>query len=61
MLMKALYVLLALSMAAIVGAGVAMVWRLRWHLKRPHVTPPTPKFETQSIEIRPEHGPAEKS
>ncbi|HZU34178.1 MAG TPA: hypothetical protein VFB79_23920 [Candidatus Angelobacter sp.] len=59
--MKALYVLLALSMAAVIWAVGAMVWRLRWHLKNPHVTPPTPKFETQSIEIRPEHGPVEKA
>ena len=61
MLMKALYVLLALSMAAIVGAVIAMMWRLRWHMKRPHITPPTPKFETQSIKIEPEREPVEKS
>jgi hypothetical protein len=45
MLMKALYVLLALSIVAIVAAVVAMVWRLRWHLQRPHVTPPSPVME----------------
>jgi len=30
MLMKVLYVLLALSIVAIVAAVVAMLWRLRW-------------------------------
>jgi len=47
MLMKFLYVLLALSIGAIVAAVGAMFWRLRWHLKRPHVTPPDPTFEIQ--------------
>jgi hypothetical protein len=45
MLMKALYVLLALSIVAIVAAVGAMFWRLRWHLRRPHITPPTPVLE----------------
>jgi len=47
MLMKALYVVLTLSIVAILGAVGAMLWRLRWHLRRPHVTPPTPRIEVQ--------------
>jgi len=56
MLMKVLYVLLALSIVAIVAAVGAMLWRLRWHLQRPHLTPPSPM-----IEAPPEHEPAEKA
>jgi hypothetical protein len=55
MLMKALYVLLALSIVAIVAAVGAMVWRLRWHLHRPHITPPSPV-----VEVVPEQEPVEK-
>jgi hypothetical protein len=47
MLMKVLFVLLVLSIAAIVVAASAMLWRLRWHLRRPHVTPPAPVLELQ--------------
>ena len=56
MLMKALYVLLALSIVAIMAAVAAMVWRLRWHLRRPHITPPTPVME-----VVPEQEPVEKA
>jgi len=56
MLMKVLYVLLALSIVAIVAAVAAMLWRLRWHMRRPHLTPPSPM-----IEAAPEHEPAEKA
>jgi len=56
MLMKALYVLLALSIVAIVAAVGAMVWRLRWHLQRPHIIPPSPVSD-----VTPEKEPAEKS
>ena len=56
MLMKVLYVLLALSIVAIVAAVGAMLWRLRWHLRRPHLAPPSPM-----IEIPPEQKPAEKA
>jgi hypothetical protein len=55
MLLKALYVLLALSIVAIVAAVGAMVWRLRWHLRRPHITPPSPV-----VEVVPEQEPVEK-
>jgi hypothetical protein len=48
MLMKALYVLLALSIVAIMAAVAAMGWRLRWHLQRPHITPPSPVMEVVS-------------
>lgn len=54
--MKILYVLLALSIVAIIAAVGALLWRLRWHLGRPHVTPPTPTFEAE-----PEREPVEKS
>jgi hypothetical protein len=56
MLMKVLYVLLALSIVAIVAAVGAMLWRLRWHLRRPHLTSPSPVIEAQ-----PEHEPVEKA
>jgi hypothetical protein len=56
MLMKALYVLLALSIVAIVAAVAAMFWRLRWHLQRPHITPPS-----QVLEIAPDQEPVEKA
>jgi hypothetical protein len=56
MLMKVLFVLLVLSIAAIVTAAGAMLWRLRWHLRRPHVTPPAP-----ALEMQPEQEPVEKT
>ena len=56
MLMKVLYVLLALSIVAIVAAVGAMLWRLRWHLRRPHLTPPSPMIEAPA-----EHEPVEKA
>jgi hypothetical protein len=56
MLMKVLYVLLALSIGAILVAAGAMLWRLRWHLRRPHATPPVP-----ALEIQPEQEPVEKA
>jgi hypothetical protein len=61
MLMKALYVLLALSIVAIVAAVGAMVWRLRWHLQRPHITPPSPVLEVTPEAVSPEQEPAEKT
>ncbi|MGC2742797.1 MAG: hypothetical protein WA672_06390 [Candidatus Angelobacter sp.] len=55
MLMKALYIVLALSIVAIVAAVAAMFWRLRWHLHRPHAT------QTSSVlEVAPEQEPVEK-
>jgi hypothetical protein len=56
MLMKVLYVVLALSIVAILAAVVAMFWRLRWHLRRPHITPPDPV-----LEVAPEREPVEKA
>jgi hypothetical protein len=56
MLMKALYVLLALSIVAIMAAVAAMVWRLRWFLQRPHITPPSPVME-----VAPEQEPVQKT
>jgi len=56
MLLKAAFVLLGLSIGAILVAVGAMLWRLRWHLKRPHITPPTPALEVQAQEE-----PAEKA
>lgn len=43
--MKALYVLLALSIAAVLAAVIALRWRLRWHLRRPHHTVAEPAAE----------------
>jgi hypothetical protein len=60
MLMKALYVLLALSIVAIVAAVVAMVWRLRWHLQRPHIVPPSPVLEVTPEGLTPEQESVEK-
>ncbi|MBZ5503952.1 MAG: hypothetical protein LAO78_00570 [Acidobacteriia bacterium] len=54
--MKYLYILLALSVVAIMAAVGALLWRLRWHLGRPHVPPPNP-----AIEAQPEQEPAEKT
>jgi hypothetical protein len=56
MLMKILYVVLALSIVAILAAVVAMFWRLRWHLRRPHITPPDPV-----LEVPRDNEPAEKA
>jgi hypothetical protein len=53
MLMKVLFVLLVLSITAIVVAAGLMLWRLRWHLRRPHVKPP-------ALDI-PEQEPVEKA
>jgi len=58
MLMKVLYVLLALSIMAIVTAVGAMLWRLRWHLRRPHITPPSPVLEVTPEQ---EQEPVEKA
>jgi hypothetical protein len=49
MLVKAAFVLLALSVAAIVVAVIAMRWRLRGHMRRA-VTPPAATLETQPQE-----------
>ncbi|HEX4603045.1 MAG TPA: hypothetical protein VH724_03560 [Candidatus Angelobacter sp.] len=54
--MRYLYVILALSVVAIMAAVGALLWRLRWHLGRPHVTPPDPTLEQQ-----PAQEPAEKT
>ena len=54
-LMKVLYVLLVLSLAAIVIAVAATVWRLRWHLRRPGNASP------HSLEeFHPDREPVEK-
>jgi hypothetical protein len=54
--MKYLMILLALSVVAIIAATGALLWRLRWHLRRPHVTPPA-----AALEIEPEEQPVEKN
>jgi hypothetical protein len=50
--MKYLMVLLALSVVAIMAAVGALLWRLRWHLQRPQITPPAPapEIEEQPVE-----------
>jgi hypothetical protein len=53
--MKVLYVLLLLSIAAIVVAVAAILWRLWWHLRRPgHAS------QRALQDIEPEQQPAEK-
>ena len=54
--MTYLLILLALSVVAIAAAAGALLWRLRWHLRRPHVTPPAPE-----LEMEPEEQPVEKA
>jgi uncharacterized membrane protein YqjE len=53
--MKVLYVLLVLSLAAIVIAVAATVWRLRWHLRRPGST-----SQHSLEEFHPDREPVEK-
>jgi hypothetical protein len=48
--MKVLFSLLALSLIAILVAVGAMLWRLRWHLRR---SPATGK--NQPLEVQPDH------
>ena len=55
-LMTYLMVLLALSVVAIVAAAGALLWRLRWHLRRPQVMPSAP-----ALEIDPQEQPLEKT
>jgi hypothetical protein len=54
--MKYLLILLGLSVVAIAAAAGALLWRLRWHLRRPHVTPPAP-----APELEREEQPAQKA
>jgi hypothetical protein len=56
MLMKVLYVVLALSIVAIIAAVVALLWRLRSHLGRKQGTPANPMQE-----VSPEQDPAKKA
>ncbi|HKD79302.1 MAG TPA: hypothetical protein VKH81_06375 [Candidatus Angelobacter sp.] len=55
MLVKVAFVLLAVSIGAILVAVGAMRWRLGWHLRRPDVTPPAPALES------PQQDPVEKT
>jgi hypothetical protein len=57
-LMRYLYTLLALCVVAIMAAVGALLWRLRWHMGRPHTPPPNPALEPQP-EQEPE--PVEKA
>lgn len=52
--MKALFILLVLSTGIVLVAVLAMWWRLRWHLRKPH-----PTLENAVDEIQPEHEPVE--
>ncbi|HEU4413447.1 MAG TPA: hypothetical protein VFT65_01595 [Candidatus Angelobacter sp.] len=54
--MKILLVLLGICLAAILIAAGAMLWRLRWHLRRPHATAPVP-----AVDIQQEHETIERS
>jgi hypothetical protein len=50
--MKVLLVLTALSLIAILAAVGALLWRLRWHLRRPDAVPPRPALEAQAVTER---------
>lgn len=50
--MKVLFVLLALSLVAILVAVGAMLWRLRWHLRRSPAAVQNPP-----VEIHPDPDP----
>jgi hypothetical protein len=53
--MKVLFVLLVLSIGAIIVAVAATVWRLRWHLRRPsHAS------QHALNELEPDQEPVEK-
>lgn len=52
--MKILFVILVLSVAAILVAVVAMWWRLRWHLRKSDDA-----LKKTLAEIQPEHETAE--
>jgi hypothetical protein len=58
--MKYLMVLLALSVVAILAATGALLWRLRWHLQRPHLKPPAPAPEAE-LAPQAEEQPVEKT
>jgi hypothetical protein len=54
--MKMLYALLVLSIAAIIVAVGATLWRLRWHLRR------ASRSSQHALEdVRPEPQPVEKA
>jgi uncharacterized membrane protein YqjE len=53
--MKVLYLLLVVSLAAIVIAVAATIWRLRWHLRRPAQT-----SQHTLEELHPDREPVEK-
>jgi hypothetical protein len=54
--MKVLFVLLVLSIGAIVVAVSATVWRLRWHLRRP-----SHSLQHVVTEVQPGQEPVEKA
>ena len=54
--MKVLYVLLLVSIAAIMIAIGATLWRLRWHLRRPGQA----SQHSALNEVRPEQDPVDK-
>jgi hypothetical protein len=54
--MKTLYLLLVASVAAIVIAIAATLWRLRWHLRRPEQ-----RSQHSLGELHPDQEPVERS
>ncbi|HEX5433453.1 MAG TPA: hypothetical protein VFY05_04395 [Candidatus Angelobacter sp.] len=54
--MKVLYVLLLVSIAAIMIAVGATLWRLRWHLRRPNHASQHAALNG----VQPDHEPVEK-
>jgi len=56
MLMKILFIILVVSLGAILLAVVAMWWRLRWHLRRSDKA-----LKKALAEIQPEHESMDKT
>jgi hypothetical protein len=56
MLMKILFIILVLSLGAILLTVVAMWWRLRWHLRRSDDA-----LKNALAEIQPEHESIDKT
>ncbi len=54
--MKALFIILMLSVGAILAAAGALWWRLRWHLRRSDDA-----LKNALKEMQPEHEPIDKT
>lgn len=54
--MKALFIILVLSVGAILATAGTLWWRLRWHLRRSNDA-----LKNALAEIQPEHEPIDKT